>query len=148
MGEGVLTGFPLEGLKIRLFDGGFHAVDSDSLSFELAARAAYRAALPKCAPILKEPIMAVEVVTPEEYMGPVVGDLNRRRGHIGGMDSRGNAQVVKAKVPLSELFGYVTTLRTLSSGRAASTMQFSHYQQAPANIQDDVIAKAKGLTKV
>jgi elongation factor G len=144
MGEGVLAGFPLEGLKIRLFDGGFHAVDSDSLSFELAARAAYRAALPRCAPILKEPIMAVEVVTPEEYMGPVVGDLNRRRGQIGGMDSRGNAQIVKAKVPLSELFGYVTTLRTLSSGRAASTMQFSHYQQTPTNIQEEVIAKAKG----
>ena len=148
MGEGVLAGFQLEGLKVRLFDGGFHAVDSDSLSFELAARAAYRSALSKCSPVLKEPIMAVEVVTPEEYMGPVVGDLNRRRGQIGGMDSRGSAQVVKAKVPLSELFGYVTTLRTLSSGRAASTMQFSHYQQTPANIQEEVIAKAKGLTKV
>ena len=148
MGEGVLAGFQLEGLKVRLFDGGFHAVDSDSLSFELAARAAYRSALSKCSPVLKEPIMAVEVVTPEEYMEPVVGDLNRRRGQIGGMDSRGSAQVVKAKVPLSELFGYVTTLRTLSSGRAASTMQFSHYQQTPANIQEEVIAKAKGLTKV
>lgn len=148
MTEGVLAGFPLEGLKIRLYDGGFHAVDSDQLSFELAARTAYRSALPKCSPVLKEPIMAVEVVTPEEYMGSVVGDLNRRRGQIEGMDSRGNSQVVKAKVPLSELFGYVTALRTISSGRAASTMQFSHYQQAPAAIQEDVIAKVKGLTKV
>ncbi len=148
MTEGVLAGFPLEGLKIRLYDGGFHAVDSDQLSFELAARTAYRSALPKCSPILKEPIMAVEVVTPEEYMGSVVGDLNRRRGQIEGMDSRGNSQVVKAKVPLSELFGYVTALRTISSGRAASTMQFSHYQQAPAAIQEDVVAKVKGLTKV
>lgn len=148
MTEGVLAGFPLEGLKIRLYDGGFHAVDSDQLSFELAARTAYRSALPQCSPVLKEPIMAVEVVTPEEYMGSVVGDLNRRRGQIEGMDSRGNSQVVKAKVPLSELFGYVTALRTISSGRAASTMQFSHYQQAPAAIQEDVIAKVKGLTKV
>ncbi|MEL6849531.1 MAG: elongation factor G, partial [Bacteroidota bacterium] len=148
MGEGMLAGYPLDGLKIRLYDGSFHAVDSDQLSFELAAKMAYKNAAPKCKPILKEPIMAVEVVTPEEYMGGIVGDLNKRRGKIENMGDRGNSKVVKAKVPLSELFGYVTELRTISSGRAASTMQFSHYEQTPANIQEEVVAKAKGLTKV
>jgi elongation factor G len=145
MKDGILAGFPVEGIKVRLYDGGFHAVDSDQLSFELCARQAFRHALRNAKPVIKEPIMAVEVVTPDEYMGNVVGDLNRRRGHVDGMFSRGNSQVVKAKVPLSELFGYVTTLRTLSSGRAVSTMQFSHYQQAPQGIQDDVIAKVKGI---
>ncbi|MEZ4825856.1 MAG: elongation factor G [Bacteroidia bacterium] len=148
MNQGVLAGYQLDGLRVRLFDGSFHAVDSDQLSFELAARAAFRAALPKAGPVLKEPIMAVEVVTPEEYMGSVVGDLNRRRGKIENMGDRGNSKVVKAKVPLSEMFGYVTDLRTISSGRAASTMQFSHYQEAPSGIQEEVIAKVKGLTKV
>lgn len=144
MGDGVLAGFQLDGLKVRLFDGGFHAVDSDALSFETAARQAFREAARKAAPVLKEPIMAVEVVTPEEYMGSVVGDLNRRRGKIEEMGDRGNSKVVKAKVPLSELFGYVTTLRTISSGRAVSTMQFSHYEQAPNNIQEEVVARVKG----
>ena len=147
MDNGVLAGYPLEGLKVRLYDGSFHAVDSDQLSFELAGRLAFRNAATKAKPILKEPIMAVEVVTPEEYMGNVVGDLNRRRGKIEEMGDRGNSKVVKAKVPLSELFGYVTSLRTISSGRASSTMQFSHYEQTPNNIQEEVVAKVKGLAK-
>ncbi len=148
MGDGVLAGFPLEGVKARLYDGSFHNVDSDQLSFELAGRLAFRHAMPKCKPILKEPIMAVEVVTPEEYMGNVVGDMNRRRGKIEEMGDRGNSKVLKVKVPLSEMFGYVTELRTISSGRANSTMQFSHYEQTPSGIQEEVIAKIKGLAKV
>jgi elongation factor G len=147
MVNGVLAGYPLNKLKVRLIDGSYHTVDSDSLSFEICAKNAYREALGKCAPILLEPIMKVEVLTPEQYMGDVVGDLNRRRGQIEGMDSRGGAQVIKAKVPLSEMFGYVTQLRTLTSGRATSTMEFSHYAEAPANVAADVIAKAKGKTE-
>jgi elongation factor G len=144
LSNGVLAGYPLVGMKVTLTDGSYHAVDSDALSFEICARNAYREALPKCKPVLLEPIMKVEVLTPEQNMGDVVGDLNRRRGQIEGMDSKGNAQVIKAKVPLSEMFGYVTQLRTLSSGRATSTMEFSHYAEAPANIAADVISKAKG----
>jgi elongation factor G len=146
--NGVLAGYPIDGVKARLYFGSTHAVDSDGLSFELAGRMAFREAAKKANPIIKEPIMAVEVVTPEEYMGNVVGDLNRRRGRVENMGDRGNSKVIKAKVPLSELFGYVTALRTVSSGRAVSTMQFSHFEQAPRGIQDEVIAKAKGLTKV
>jgi len=146
MAEGVLAGFPVEDLKVRLFFGSFHQVDSDQLSFELAAKLAFREAGKKAKPILKEPIMAVEVVTPEDYMGNVVGDLNKRRGKIDEMGDRGNSKVVKAKVPLSELFGYVTDLRTISSGRASSTMQFSHYEAAPGNIQEAVVAKVKGVS--
>ena len=148
MDQGVLAGYPLDGLKVRLFFGSFHAVDSDQLSFELAARAALKSAAPKAKPVIKEPIMAVEVVTPEEYMGGIVGDLNKRRGKIENMGDRGNSKVIKAKVPLSTMFGYVTDLRTISSGRAASTMQFSHYEVAPSNVQEEVIAKVKGLSKV
>ena len=144
LNNGVLAGYPLVGMKVVLKDGSYHAVDSDALSFEIAAKTAYREALPKCKPVLLEPIMKVEVLTPEQNMGDVVGDLNRRRGQIEGMDSKGNAQVIKAKVPLSEMFGYVTQLRTLTSGRATSTMEFSHYNEAPANVAADVIAKAKG----
>lgn len=144
MNNGVLAGYPLSGLKVVLTDGSYHAVDSDALSFEICARTAFREALPKCRPVLLEPIMKVEVLTPEQNMGDVVGDLNRRRGQIEGMDSKGNAQVIKAKVPLSEMFGYVTQLRTLTSGRATSTMEFSHYSEAPNNIAQDVISKAKG----
>lgn len=144
MQNGVLAGFPVTSLRVTLTDGSYHAVDSDSLSFELCAKMAYREAMPNAKPILLEPIMKVEVVTPEENMGDVVGDLNRRRGQIDGMDSRGNAKVVKAKVPLSEMFGYVTSLRTITSGRASSTMEFSHYDPAPRNIQEDVVAKVKG----
>jgi len=144
LNNGVLAGYPLVGLKVVLKDGSYHAVDSDALSFEICARTAFREALPKCKPVLLEPIMKVEVLTPEQNMGDVVGDLNRRRGQIEGMDSKGNAQVIKAKVPLSEMFGYVTQLRTLTSGRATSTMEFSHYNEAPNNIAADVISKAKG----
>jgi elongation factor G len=144
LANGVLAGYPLQSLKVVLQDGSYHAVDSDSLSFEICAKTAYREALVKCKPALLEPIMKVEVLTPEQNMGDVVGDLNRRRGQIEGMDSKGNAQVIKAKVPLAEMFGYVTQLRTLTSGRATSTMEFSHYNEAPANIAQEVIAKAKG----
>ncbi len=148
MSNGVLAGFPVDSLKVRLIDGSYHAVDSDALSFEICARTAYREALRKCGPVLLEPIMNVEVVTPEEYMGDIVGDLNKRRGQMQGMDTRHGARVIKAQVPLSEMFGYVTTLRTLSSGRAASTMEFSHYSEAPKNISETVIAKAQGKKTV
>jgi elongation factor G len=146
MQNGVLAGYTMDSLKVTLSDGSYHAVDSDSLSFEICAKTAFREALPKAKPILLEPIMKVEVVTPEEYMGDIIGDLNKRRGQLEGMDSRGGAQVIKAKVPLSEMFGYVTTLRTVSSGRATSTMEPSHYAEAPRQIADEVIAKAKGKT--
>jgi elongation factor G len=142
--NGVLAGYPMDSLKVRLIDGSFHAVDSDSLSFEICARTAFREALPKAKPTILEPIMKIEVLTPEQNMGDVVGDLNKRRGQIEGMDSRAGSQVVKAKVPLSEMFGYVTTLRTITSGRATSTMEFSHFAEAPRNISELVIAKAKG----
>jgi elongation factor G len=144
LANGVLAGYPVTGMKVRLIDGSFHAVDSDALSFELAARNAYREALPKCKPVLMEPIMKIEVLTPEENMGDVMGDLNRRRGQLQGMDTRAGAQVIKALVPLSEMFGYVTQLRTITSGRATSTMEFDHYEPAPKGVQEEVIAKAKG----
>ncbi len=147
MVNGVLAGYPMDSLKIVLIDGSYHAVDSDSLSFEIAAKTAFREALPKANPVLLEPIMKIEVVTPDQNMGDVVGDLNKRRGQLDGMDSKGNNQVVKAKVPLSEMFGYVTTLRTITSGRATSSMEFSHYAEAPRNVADDVIAKSKGKTE-
>jgi elongation factor G len=146
MQNGVLAGYTMDSLKVTLSDGSYHAVDSDSLSFEICAKAAFREALPKAKPVLLEPIMKVEVVTPEDYMGDIIGDLNKRRGQLEGMDSRGGAQVIRAKVPLSEMFGYVTTLRTISSGRATSTMEPSHYSEAPRNVADEVIAKAKGKT--
>lgn len=144
MTNGVLAGFPINSMKVRLIDGSFHAVDSDSLSFEICARTAFREALPKCKPVLLEPIMKIEVLTPEENMGDVMGDLNRRRGQLQGMDTRAGSQVIKALVPLSEMFGYVTQLRTITSGRATSTMEFDHYAEAPKGVQDEVIAKAKG----
>lgn len=144
MVNGVLAGYPMQTMKIVLTDGSYHDVDSDALSFEICARTAFREALPKAKPILLEPIMKIEVITPEQYMGDVVGDLNRRRGLIEGMDSKSNAQVIKAKVPLGEMFGYVTQLRTLTSGRATSTMEFSHFAETPRNIADEVVAKAKG----
>jgi elongation factor G len=146
MQNGVLAGYTMDSLKVTLSDGSYHAVDSDSLSFEICAKTAFREALPKAKPVLLEPIMKVEVVTPEDYMGDIIGDLNKRRGQLEGMDSRGGAQVIRAKVPLSEMFGYVTTLRTISSGRATSTMEPSHYSEAPRNVADEVIAKAKGKT--
>jgi elongation factor G len=144
MKNGVLAGYPVEAMKVELIDGSFHAVDSDSLSFELAAKMAYREALKKCRPILLEPIMKIEVVTPEENMGDIVGDLNRRRAIVRGMDDKAGSKVVKADVPLSEMFGYVTQLRTLSSGRATSSMEFSHFAEAPKNVADEVIAKNNG----
>jgi elongation factor G len=144
MANGVLAGYPVQTMKILLTDGSYHDVDSDALSFEICAKTAYREALPKAKPILLEPIMKVEVLTPEQNMGDVVGDLNKRRGQIEGMDSRAGVQVVKAKVPLSEMFGYVTQLRTITSGRASSTMEFSHYAEAPRSTAEEVIAKANG----
>jgi elongation factor G len=144
MSTGVLASYPVDNMKIRVFDGSFHAVDSDSMSFELCAKAGFREAARKAKPVLLEPIMKIEVVTPDQYMGDVTGDLNRRRGMLEGMDSRAGAQVIKAKVPLSEMFGYVTQLRSLSSGRASSTMEFSHYSPAPSGIAEEVIAKVKG----
>jgi elongation factor G len=144
MSNGVLANYPVEHMKVRVFDGSYHQVDSDSMSFELCARAGFREAARKAKPVLLEPIMKVEVITPEQYMGDVTGDLNRRRGMLEGMDTRAGAQVIKAKVPLSEMFGYVTQLRSLSSGRASSTMEFSHYNPAPTNIAEEVISKVKG----
>ena len=148
MTSGVLAAYPVVNMKVRIFDGSFHAVDSDSMSFELCAKAGFREAGRKAKPVLLEPIMKVEVITPDQYMGDVTGDLNRRRGMMEGMDSRNNAQVIKAKVPLSEMFGYVTQLRSLTSGRATSTMEFSHYAPAPNNISEEIIAKQKGKLKV
>ncbi len=144
MANGVLAGYPMDSLKVTLLDGSFHPVDSDQLSFEVAAKMAYRNAIPQCSPALLEPIMKLEVLTPEENMGDIVGDLNRRRGMVEGMGDRSGSKVVKAKVPLSEMFGYVTDLRTISSGRATSTMEFSHFEEAPKNIAQEVIEKVKG----
>jgi elongation factor G len=144
MKNGVLAGFPVTGFKVRLFHGSYHDVDSDSLSFELAATIGFKEAGAKAKPKLLEPIMSVEVVTPDEFTGPITGDLNRRRGIMKGMDSRGGAQVIKADVPLSELFGYVTDLRTISSGRASASLTFSHYAEVPNNIAEAVVAQVKG----
>jgi elongation factor G len=144
MTTGALAGFPVESMRVRIFDGSFHQVDSDGMSFELCAKSGFREAGKKAKPVILEPIMKVEVITPDQYMGDVTGDLNRRRAMLEGMDSRNNLQVIKAKVPLSEMFGYVTQLRSLSSGRASSTMEFSHYSPAPRNIEEEVIAKTKG----
>ena len=144
MTTGVLANYPVDNMKVRIFDGSFHAVDSDAMSFELCAKQGFREAARKAKPVLLEPIMKVEVITPAQYMGDVTGDLNRRRGMLEGMDNRAGAEVIKAKVPLSEMFGYVTQLRSLSSGRASSTMEFSHYSPAPNNIAEEVIAKVKG----
>ncbi|MBQ9711721.1 MAG: elongation factor G [Bacteroidales bacterium] len=143
MANGVLAGYEVPSLKVTLIDGSFHPVDSDQLSFEIAARMAFRHACPKAKPVLLEPIMNLEVVTPEEYMGDIVGDLNRRRGQINAMDTTANgARIIKAFVPLSEQFGYVTVLRTLSSGRATSTMSFDHYSEVPGNLAKDIIEKS------
>jgi elongation factor G len=141
--NGPLAGFKVDSYKIVLKDGSFHPVDSDQLSFELAAKIGFKESAKKASPVIMEPIMKMEVVTPEEYMGDIVGDLNRRRGQVNDMSDRNNAKVIKANVPLSEMFGYVTTLRTLSSGRAASTMEFSHYAETPSNISEKVIEETK-----
>ena len=138
---GVLAGFPVIDLRATLYDGAYHDVDSSALAFEIAARAAFKEGVMKAAPKLLEPIMRVEVVTPEEYMGDVIGDLNSRRGQITGMDSRGNARVINAMVPLANMFGYVNTLRSMSQGRAQFTMHFDHYEQVPQAVADEVRAK-------
>ena len=144
MVNGVLAGYPLNSMKVRLFDGSYHDVDSDQLSFELCAQIAFKAAAKQAAPSLLEPIMKLSVVTPEESMGDVIGDLNRRRGQVEGMDDKAGSKVVSAKVPLSEMFGYITDLRTITSGRATSTMEFFKFDDAPKNIAEEVIANVNG----
>jgi len=144
MKNGPLAGFPVESMKVKIYHGSFHDVDSDSLSFELAARMGFKQAAKKASPQLLEPIMSVEVVTPEEYTGPVTGDLNRRRGLMKGMDTKAGAQVIKADVPLAELFGYVTDLRTITSGRAAASLTFAHYDPVPSGLAAEIIKKTKG----
>ncbi|MBQ6605333.1 MAG: elongation factor G [Tidjanibacter sp.] len=144
MSNGPLAGFGVDSMKVTLKDGSFHPVDSDALSFEICARNGFRQAGVKANPVIKEPIMSVEVVTPEEYMGDIIGDLNKRRGQISGMESKGTARVVKASVPLSEMFGYVTVLRTLSSGRATSSMEFSHFDAVSPNLAKEIIEKSGG----
>jgi len=146
MNNGPLAGFGVEGLKVELIDGSFHPVDSDQLSFEIAGRQAFKAAAAKAKPVLLEPIMLTEIVTPEEYMGDVIGDLNKRRGQVEAMEEKNGARIVRAKVPLAEQFGYVTVLRTLSSGRATSSMEFSHYQEVPKGIATEVLKEVKGNT--
>ncbi|CAN5413051.1 elongation factor G [soil metagenome] len=145
MVNGPLAGYPIDSLKVRLFHGSFHDVDSDALSFELAARIGFREAARKCGPQLLEPIMGVEVISPDEYTGSVTGDLNRRRGVMKGMDTRAGAQVIKADVPLSELFGYITDLRTITSGRASATLTFARYAPVPRNLAEKVIEEVKGV---
>ena len=142
MANGALAGYTIDAMKVTLKDGSFHPVDSDQLSFEICARNGFRQAAPKAGSVIMEPVMSVEVVTPEENMGDIIGDLNKRRGMIQGMDQKGTARVVKAKVPLSEMFGYVTVLRTISSGRATSSMEFSHFEEVPANLAKDIIEKS------
>jgi elongation factor G len=141
MQTGVLAGYPVVDISVELFDGSYHEVDSSEMAFKIAASIAFKDACKKANPVLLEPIMDVEVVTPEDYMGDVVGDLNRRRGRILSMDQRGNARVIKAEVPLAEMFGYATDLRSFTQGRASYTMKFKHYEQVPANIANEIIAK-------
>ncbi|NLN25249.1 MAG: elongation factor G [Bacteroidetes bacterium] len=148
MANGPLAGFEMDSMKVVLKDGSYHAVDSDALSFELAAKLGYRAAAKAAGAVILEPIMKLEVLTPEENMGDIVGDLNRRRGQVNEMTDRSGSKVIRANVPLSEMFGYVTTLRTLSSGRATSTMEFSHYEETPSNISESIIAATKGTANV
>jgi elongation factor G len=149
MKNGILAGFPLDSLKVTVLDGSFHPVDSDQLSFEICAQIAYKNACAKAKPVLLEPIMKMEVVTPEENMGDVIGDLNKRRGQIEGMESsRTGARIVKAKVPLSETFGYVTALRTISSGRATSSMEFDHYAEVSTALAREVLSEVKGKVEL
>jgi len=148
MDNGILAGYNIDSMKVRVYDGQTHAVDSKPIAFELCAKEGFREAAKKAKPVLLEPIMKLEVVTPDEYVGPVIGDLNRRRGLPKGQDSRSGAIAVQAEVPLAEMFGYVTQLRTITSGRASSTMEFSHYSPVPKNIAEEVIEKAKGTVKV
>ncbi len=148
MQNGVLAGYPLENLKVMLKDGSFHPVDSDAIAFEIAAKTAFRKACAKVNSVLLEPIMSAEVVTPEEYMGDIISDFNKRRGQVEGMESKAGSRVIKAKVPLAEKFGYVTILRTLTSGRATSTMEFSHYEEVPPDISKKIIERTKGIIRV
>ena len=149
MKNGVLAGFPMEKLKVTVLDGSYHPVDSDQLSFEICANLAFKEACAKAKPVLMEPIMKLEVITPEENMGDVIGDLNKRRGQVEGMEtSRSGARIVKAKVPLAEMFGYVTDLRTITSGRATSSMEFSHYAEVSTAIAKTVVAEAKGKVEL
>ena len=141
---GVLAGFPMVDVKVTLIDGSYHDVDSSEMAFKIAGTMAFKEAARKAKPVLLEPIMAVEVVTPEDYMGDVMGDLSSRRGKVGGMEQRGNAQVVRAEVPLSEMFGYATDLRSRTQGRATYTMQFDSYQQMPSSIQEEIVARVRG----
>jgi len=145
MSNGALAGFPLDSVKIRLIDGSYHAVDSDAFSFEIAARLAFLEACRKSKLILLEPIMKLEVETPEEYLGDVLGDLNRRRGNTENVISKTGIVVIKEKVPLAEMFGYVTDLRTVTSGRATSTLEFSHYEETPRNVMEDVLFRLRGM---
>ncbi|MCO4818749.1 MAG: elongation factor G [Bacteroidetes bacterium] len=147
MKNGVLAGYEVEDLKVTLFDGSFHAVDSDQLSFEVAAKSAFREACKKANPVLLEPIMKMEVVTPEDYMGDIMGDLNRRRGQMAGVGEKAGSQVIKCTVPLANMFGYVTQLRTMSSGRATSTMEFDHFEEVPRGISEEILTKLKGTSK-
>jgi elongation factor G len=142
--SGVLAGYPVVDVKVTLYDGSYHEVDSSEMAFKIAASMGFKDGAKKAKPVLLEPIMSVEVVTPEEYMGDVMGDLNSRRGRIQSMEKRGNAQVIRAEVPLSEMFGYATDLRSKTQGRATYTMQFAHYDEVPKGIADTIIAKVKG----
>jgi elongation factor G len=144
LGSGVLAGFPVVDIKVELIDGSYHEVDSSEMAFKIAGSMAIKEGLRKATPVLLEPMMAVEVVTPEEFMGDVIGDLNRRRGHIDNMEPRGNAQVVRAKVPLSEMFGYSTDLRSKTQGRAVYSMQFKAYEQVPKSVAEEIISKVGG----
>ena len=148
MKNGVLAGYPVEDVKVKLYDGSFHDVDSSEMAFKIAGSMAFKEAARKASPAILEPIMAVEVVTPEEYMGDVIGDLNSRRGKIEGMNPRKDAQVIKAAVPLSEMFGYSTTLRSMTQGRAIYTMELSHYDETPKSVSDQIIEKLKGKETV
>jgi elongation factor G len=148
MKNGPLAGFNVESLKVTLLDGSFHPVDSDQLSFEICGRQAFKSAAAKAGPVLLEPIMAVEAVTPEDYMGDIISDLNRRRGQVDSMDTKAGARVIKAHVPLAEQFGYVTVLRTLSSGRATSSMEFSHFAEVPKNIAISVVGDVQGKVEL
>jgi elongation factor G len=148
MKSGVLAGYPVEDIKIRLFDGSYHDVDSSEMAFKIAGSMAFKEACRKASPVLLEPVMDVEVITPEEYMGDVMGDLSSRRGKIEGMTARSDAQVIKAIVPLSDMFGYATTLRSMTQGRAVYSMQFARYEEAPKSVQEQIVEMAKGGGKV
>jgi elongation factor G len=142
--NGPLAGYPISGIEVELYDGSYHDVDSSEVAFKIAGSMAFQDASKKAKPVLLEPVMSVEVVTPEEYMGDIIGDLTSRRGRVQHMEPRGNVQVISCKVPLAEMFGYATDVRSLSQGRASYTMQFAAYEQAPKNVSEEIVAKAAG----